>query len=177
MVQHHPVSGSPLFFHSNMNKWNLRVASVWDKHPRLWEVITPSGWSATEGDPRDVSPLLPVASRLRHVAYDPEHVAWLELQRLRCAPWLEEYLLRTGGGGPDEVERHVYDAAPHEHDGMVLADHASGQYKPLWQDEEPLITDGGRNVRVVMRSPARGGDGKTGKARVRVMPAVRSLNR
>ena len=44
MVQHHPQSGLPLFFHNNLAKFSMDVPSDFKFYSRLWEVMTPPGW-------------------------------------------------------------------------------------------------------------------------------------
>ena len=140
MVQYHPTTGQPLLFHSNLNKFDLKVPTGWERYTRRWQVISPAGWRV--GDPQlgpplnashpardDVSGgarLLPVDSVLGHVAFDGERLAWEEISRLRCSPWLDAYLQRLAP--PGDVERQ-YDNYPRPYGGMLLNDHASGRMR------------------------------------------------
>ena len=147
MVQYHPATGQPLLFHSNLNKFDLKVSTDWDMYMRRWQVITPVGWRVSDpqlGPPLNTTAitteqlrrdeaapprLLPVESALTHVGFDAERLAWEEITRLRCAPWLAAYLQRLGT--PGDVERQ-YDNFPRGYGGMLLHDHATGRMLETW---------------------------------------------
>lgn len=155
MVQYHPSTGALLLLHGNLAKWDLGVPTTWGNYTRRWQVITPAGWRVTDtitaGGDGGGSLADTLQSRLEpgyHVL-DPERVAWEELTRLRCAPWLNEYLQSLAA--PGDVE-HVYDNAPtpNGYHFMLLVEHASGKYLPAWggDDGEETHTGGQNRLRV-----------------------------
>lgn len=126
MVHYHPVTGRPLLFHSNLNKWGLNVPSSWATYARRWAVVTPPGWrfSAHAGEDPPLLPL-PAALAAAGVARDPEREAWAALAGMRCAPWVEEYMAQQGDA-PSVERAFAFFRDPY--DTMRLDEHITGRY-------------------------------------------------
>lgn len=126
MVQYHPSTGGVLLFHSNLNKWTLNVPTRWSVYQRRWQVITPPRWRFQAHQLED-PPLLQVSEQLADLRRDPEKVAWETLMHLRCAGWLEAYLLSLQGAR--DVERaYDFDAAHAGYASFILDEHMTGRY-------------------------------------------------
>lgn len=123
-VQHHPLTGRPILFHNNLNKFALNVPPYWEKYEARWRVITPPKFSFREHAGEEPQ-MVPLRDRLAALGYEPERACWEMLMQLRCARWFERYteLMRARGARED-----VLDWAGGEQviNSFVLDDHIGG---------------------------------------------------
>ncbi|KAI8468938.1 MAG: mannosyltransferase putative-domain-containing protein [Monoraphidium minutum] len=78
MVQY-DAAGAPLFLHSNLHKWDMRLPEKFSLHyQRRWQVLLP-GPVSWEDWMRD------------HLGEDLEHKVYEWVRMLRCMPWWEPY--------------------------------------------------------------------------------------
>ena len=131
MVQYHPDSGAPLFFHNNLAKFSMDVPSDFAFYKRLWQVMVPAGFRFSEHVHEEPA-LVPVLDVL---GFDLERECWHQLMQLRCQTWLEGYSVvlreRAAQTGRDSRAWEHFELVHTDRgldSGIVLDDHITGIY-------------------------------------------------